>query len=639
MGAGASRVGPAGASVVNPLPISPELDRNLNKLSMVAARVLSTPDLYDVDNLARPGVCGDYAVFLKKYLEKEVKTALNPFVAEIDISGGGKERVEVVFANPRKMLSERAREQACKSISTAMLRAIATIVASLASIQIAVPARKTAVAGVQKGGSYNDVMTYLGGRYIDLGDSTRPIGTRIKMKINPGISAKGIKFYITLQAPTGRTTNATISADGGGMPTGGLPIQFLDPIQLPIGGANKALPVRIMDAANMPWLAGVLYENVFVSFYHNPTKSAADHRLDFSEILELLFRKTQGWPGLKMHETRAESVEASKVFVATDRTGSPATAIAALDPFIRSIAATTGYAPPPPPAYPGYPPPLYPGAPPAYPYAAPPIPTAPAGPAAYGTLMRLPAGATAASGLQYTIPQTATKTLLDTLKSFSAKLAIENSPAAIRAQMLAGVPTPSRDIQTSLCQDSYWTLPNLSNVYPWATLQFLCVEDWSTLSGDRSKVKFKTDWDDFLREMRTVYSGNGAPLLEPTSGTQFLDQLKIKSIDRMKGGLCATGGAKVVRFKEVNDGLLRIQGLYERHVAATWALLNKLIFTIVDPDTKIEHVRLHPDILKASTSESYVNARADEARKLICKFYTEVERAYVETAQNLKVIG
>jgi hypothetical protein len=228
---------------------------------------------------------------------------------------------------------------------------------------------------------------------------------------------------------------------------------------------------------------------------------------------------------------------------------------------------------------------------------------------------------------------------LETLKSFSAKLAIENSPAAIRAQMLAGVPTPSRDIQSTLCQDSYWTLPNLSSVYPWATLQFLCVEDWSTLSGDRSKVKFKNEWDDFLRDMRAIYTGSGAPLLEPTTGIQFLDQLKIKNIDQMRGGLCATTGAKVVRFKEVNDGLLRIQGLYERHVTAIWALLNKLIFTIVDPDTKIEHVRLHPDVLKAKTAESYVDARAAEARQLICKFYTEVERAYVETAQSLKVIG
>lgn len=649
MGAGASRVGPASSSTDNPLPTTPAHDKNLNKLSTVAARVLGTPDIYDVDNLARPGVCGDYAVFLKKYLEKEVKTALNPFVTEVDLSGkgGAKERVEIVFANPRKLMSEKAREEICKSISTAMLRTIAIIVASLASIQIAVPARKTAVAGIgaQKGGAYTDVLGYLGGRYIDLGDSTKPVGTRLKMKINPGISAKGIRFYLTLDTPTSRITPARISAEGGAthsdgeMPKGSLPVQFLDPVALPVAGDKKVLPVRIMDAGGMPWLAGVLYENVFISFYNNPSKSVREQQLDFSEIVEMLFRKTQGWPGLKLHETRAESYEANKIFVATERTGSPATMFAALAQFTQTLGPPVGY--PPAAGYGGYAAP-YPGAPaaaiaPIYPYAGA-APTAPAAPAAYGSLMRLPAGVVGQQ-LQYTIPQTATKNLLETLKSFGTKLAIENSPAAMRAQSLAGVPTASRDIQTNLCQDSYWTLPNLSNVYPWATLQFLCVKDWSTLSGDRSKVQFEAEWSDFLKGLRDTYTGAGSPLLEGASGAMFLDQFKIKNIERMKGDLCATGGAKIVRPKEVKDGLLRIQGLYERHTAAVWGILNKLIFTVVDPDTKIEHVRLHPDVLKADTAERYVEARATETRRLLSKFYIDIEAAYVEAAQSLKVVG
>lgn len=630
MGANASRIE---GSAEEPLPISPDLNRNLNKLSMIAARVLNTPDLYDVDNLARPGVCGDYAVFLKKYLEKEVKTALNPFVAEVDL-GKGKERTEIVFMNPRKLISEEARKEICKSISTAMVRTIAIIVASLASIQVAVTARKTAVAGIQKGGDYSRVLPYLSGRYIDPKDVTKGVGQPMEMVVRPDIRNKGIKFYLTLNASTTSLTTGSITALGGDkhpdgpMPAGALRVQFLDPIRLPVPGDKEALPVRILDAGSMPWLAGILFESVFISFYHNPAKTPRDEQRDFSEILEILFRKTQGWEGLSLHETRAETQIANRYFALLEKSGPAAydSVFKVLADFIRSVGG--GGAP----QAPGYPPmPGY-----GYGYGAasfaPIVPVAQ--PVAAVPLGGLARGYAGAQPLQYTIPQSATKNLLATLKSFGTKLAIENSPAAMRAQTLAGNVLPSRNVTTMPCKDPYWTLENLSTVYPWATLQFLCVKDWGELKDERiTKDVFVEDWDAFLRDLGSIYSGNNAPRLERRGDSKVLNDMRIKDIANLK--ICATDGALTVRRKEVNDGLMVIQGIYERHVAAIWGLLNKLIYTIVDPDTKVEHVRLHPDVLKAETAERYVEERAAEARKLIAKFYIDVEKAYLEAVRNL----
>lgn len=639
----------------NPLPISPGLENNLNKLSQLTARVLSTPDLYDVENLARPGVCGDYAVILKKYFEKEIKSALPTFVTEVDLSGKGgpKERVEVVFMNPRKLMNDKAREEVCKSLTNAMLRTIATIVACLASIQVAVPARKTAVAGigVQVGGAAIDVRDWLVARqYISAADVAKPVGSPMKMgaPLDPTSLAKmtkeNIHYHLTLGTNTGNMTPGTIAATGGttaAMPTGALRIQFLDPITITgTSGTNSVLPIRIVDSSNMPWIAGILYNNIFRSFNTSSTVEA-----DLYLVLEALFRKTQGWSVSLPDNTRAEIQVANSIFSIMQRTRTPDVMRNALAPFFQKIGAWPGGVGAPPlapapygaPPYGGIPPPGYGGyggfpPPPGGGYA--PVPGAAAA-VPYTGVLRAPVPG--AQQLQYTIPQSATKNLLETLKAFRTQLAIENSPAAMRAQALAGVSTPSRDVRTSICQDPYWTLPNLSRVYPWATLQFLCVKDWSTLSGDRSKVVFEAEWLKFISDLDSLYSAAGNnPTLEHTAKTAFLDQMKFKDINKLTK--CASGPTPIVRFKEVNDGLLEIQGLYERHVAATWRLLNKLIFTIVDPSTKTEIVRLHPDVLKAPTAEKYVEDCATEARKLISDFYTNIERAYLKASANLQVV-
>ena len=67
MGAGQS-VHTHAVSVLNPFPVDAKLSHELDKLSMVAARILNTSDIYDIANLALSDAsgCGSYAIFLKK---------------------------------------------------------------------------------------------------------------------------------------------------------------------------------------------------------------------------------------------------------------------------------------------------------------------------------------------------------------------------------------------------------------------------------------------------------------------------------------------------------------------------------------------------------------------------------------------
>lgn len=667
MGAAGSKGAGSGVSVENPFPVSPTLNRDLDKLSMVAARILSSPDIYDIENLSRPGVCGDYVVLLKKHVEKEVKLSLEnqraadailqPFTAEADIDGKGKKRVEIYYGNPRKAMTDKAREEICKTLTNSLLRTIAIIVASLASIQVAMPSRKAAVSGiavpVQKGGGVNEVLNWLTQNGYIL--NPRLTGSMRLQVFTPELSGRmgDAHFNLTLDTTTGNVTTGTITAKGTPkgepeFPAGALRVQFMDPVSVvPAPGNVQVLPMRLLDAGSMPWAAGFLFQREFKSFNTRPGPQRAQ-TIDFTTLLYYLFRKTQGLPVqlARQPETQAEIHTANstynRVLRSIQSTGSPQDLITVIQPFLAEagLGAQAMFAPPAAPGYapPGYAPQAYapyPGVAPVVPYPGVAAAAYPAGP---GGLARGPGLIGAPQTLQYTIPQSATKTLLDTLKDYRGKLAIENSPAAIRAQALAGAPLPNRDIKTNLCQDPYWTQPSLSQVYPWATLQFLCVKDWSTLTGDRSKVVFESEWDTFIEELGKTYSkeANDCPELVRDGNLKFLDRMKITNVQRLAA--CSTGGIAQVKFKEVNDGLLEIQGLYERHVPRMWAILNRLIFLIKDPDTGIEHVRLNPEVLKAASSDQYVSDIAKEARELIATFYNSIENAYVRAAKDLKPV-
>jgi hypothetical protein len=238
--------------------------------------------------------------------------------------------------------------------------------------------------------------------------------------------------------------------------------------------------------------------------------------------------------------------------------------------------------------------------------------------------------------LEYVVPQGTGTQIEQTLKSFGTLMARESSPAAVRARRLALQENPDRSVSIGICADPFWTEANLSKIYSWATLQFLCVENWEEVSAsDRKTTRFADEWRGFISGIQAAYRGIGVTLEQP-EGTLFLDQMRIKGVADIP--ICkAVGPTPLVKYQEVQEGLGRLQVLYQEHVRAVWALLNDLIYTIEDPDTKTEVVRLHPKVTQLESSEAYVQEKAVQARALIAKFYVAVEQAYADTISILKV--
>ncbi len=640
MGAGGSKSA-AQASISDPFPINMRLSKDLDKLSFVAARILSTPDIYDINNLARPGICGDYAVFLKKGLEKK----LLPFIS--DISGTLQ---EVVYQNPRKAISDlEVRKKICSQMVETMLRAIATVVACLASIQVASQSRETAVStvpkqtgGTQIGGSVTGVRDwFLQAGYISAIDAAKPSGSPMIFQV-PGIPASPkFQFKLTLERTEGNLTYGLISADSkegiqDPLPSGSLRVQFLNQVTLPIPGSTKTvLPMRIVDNAGLPWAAGIFYESVFKSFVD---KTGQYYITDF---FERLFRRTQGAVDA-MVESREQIAQANDVFQQFRRTQNPQIVLQSLGKwFAEHIPGfQAGYQAPPyglPQVPYGLPQvPQY-GLPYGQPYAQ---PIQPIRPVSYGvgaipgTVSLRPT----TGDVSFDIPLNATKGIQDTFKLFRDLIPKQSSPAAVRANTLAALENRDRTVQTAVCRDPYWFEPNLSKIYPWATLQFLSISNWKDLADDRSKIKPEKEWTDFLDELGKIYSS--APKLERAVGANFLDQMRFSKVNELS--LCKTSQNPRVRFKEVQDGILALQGIHERHVAKMWSILNDLIFVIEDPDTRTEMVRLHPNVVSSTSklsSESYVKNKAKEAREAIAHFYLDVERTYMKSIQELQVVG
>ncbi len=234
---------------------------------------------------------------------------------------------------------------------------------------------------------------------------------------------------------------------------------------------------------------------------------------------------------------------------------------------------------------------------------------------------------------RFDIPITATGELQKQIKRFNASMTQESSPAAVRAYTLAAEEQANRTVRTAVCRDLYWTQPDLNRVYPWATFQLLAVTDLTKL-GDRTATRFVPQWTDFLTGIQSTYRSIGLTMDLPPKGTPaYLDQMRIKGLDTLP--LCKSGG--LARYKEIQDGILRLQGLYDAHVKTIWGILNRLVIVIVDPETKTDLVKLHPKVLTpGNSSQAYVESLAEEARDAISKFYVDVERTYVGTIQQIQ---
>jgi len=669
-------------------PLNSEIDYTLNIVSRLAARMLSTPDIYDITNLAKPGTCGDYSVFLKKKLERQIMKQLAhddrrydhllPFIADIS----GAPAVEVVYKNPYKAnIDGDSLKKLCTSLAETMIRAITTVVACLASIQVRTKSREDAVDSVPKmvggssstvqiGGDIRDVYQwFLNNRYVQ---GVMPAVGRQDMafKVPDAPASTGrIKYKLTLLRSDGNLSSGLFSIDpesvaAFGLPSGYILVQFLPPVTLP-GVTETILPMRIYDQAGTTWSSGIFFRNVFKSF--SPVR-----HLYVTDLLDQLFKRIQGYDISTPYETREQIAKSGEVFKNLQRSGDPRNIFAILNQFFMdkvtgytgaAVAPGAGYGFPPgaPYGFPpgggmgpyGFPPGGGVGGPYGYPpgggvggpyggvggpyggvggpgaglYAGPPL--VPTG--RYGAPGMRPGGS-----YSYDIPISASQIIIKTLKEYRDLIATQSSPAYARAHTLAGVQNANRVFMTNVCSDQYWKAATLNKIHPWATLQFFSITDWTKISDPKNNSQLDPEWRQFIQDLKGIYDGNNYPLL--TAPTNFLGDMKFSNINNVPFCQSAAGNFAVKNTQRVQDGLYELQGIYERHVVKIWGILNKLIMNIKDPDTGEDVVRLHVDVMMGvgrETSQAYVERIAAEARVLLIKFYLDVELSYKKTVQAL----
>jgi hypothetical protein len=654
MGGTVSRPG----GVENPFPVNPSLSKDLDMLTTVVVRLLSSSDIYDIANLENPGVCGAYAVFLRKNIEKRLLSF------SVDMSGG--ETIDILYQNPSKMIPAAKRREICKKLAESMVTLVATIVALLASIQVKSDSRSAAaraaaaVVGQRGGADISTIIEWLRTNgYIRTTPTIPPIGESIRLELYSAElegQRNAPKFYLTLNRTitSRRTYTGTITATGGrgydgvqdAFPTGALEVQLMQPIELPGSPTRESiLPFRLSDRSNLPWMAGALYKTVFFTAAPTDPETAISPFDVWSDI----FRRTQGHTTVYGgRESRTDINRAAEVFAQYTRTQDARVFLQAMAPLLThwteyrpeaaGLAATTAVYPPP---YPGYPPAA------AYPYGAAPYPAArplpPPLPVARRPVVGTGAGvgatpllapAAAVAGATYDIARPSTEVILRTLRNYRQLVPEESSPAAVRAFTLAGKVNTDRTINTDVCNDPYWRLAGLHLIYPWATLQFLCVNSWEKLGTSGGRDVFHPVWPEFLQELRGMYSGadTSKPKIAGPADNQVLNGLTFTDVDRVP--VCVNTRAPRVRFHAVQDGLLTLQGRYERHVRRVWDLLNSLIVVIVDPETREQTVRLHPKVY-GTGSNTYVETQATAARGLLKDFYLGVEQDYLKTVAAL----
>jgi hypothetical protein len=631
MGAGASK-GDLG-SVRDPFRISRETDKDLDVLTFVTTRVLNTPDIYDVNNLSRAGTCGEYAVFMKDIIEKRL---LNQLV--IDTPEGKK---TVYYQNPRKLIPKlEDRKAICSQIAGTAIQAVTTIVACLASIQVAYSPR---IVPPQTGGGVIEVRDWLYKNGV-IRQEIPQLGAPVELTTTRDQQSRGIQLLIVLEGSRQDLTTGLVfpRAVSGGEPKGlpqlptseGLRIQLLMPIRPGVQTDSiSALPVRIVDSVSRPWLAGILIKYQNRTYFKSFGKG---EMFEFTEAIEALFRRATGGGGIQL-ETRDQLVSASATFdqIRNNMSAGLNILMSSLGPFLQSVGFTTAVAPAPygqqqPPPY-GYAPPGYGAPPPAFPIAAPPLapliqqPTLPA----FRQLPGVAAVAAGPSDTAYDIPQNATAFILNAYKRFRDAHFTQSSPATVRAKTLAASVNEDRTVNVGACQDPYWTQPTLGQVYPWATFQYLCVKDLTKAGDTTTPLAVTGQWTKFVSEISEIYEGLGLKLEKGTASTPLLENMRVTGVNTLKA--CKEGRTG---FRIIQDALLRLQGLYEEHVERMWGVLNSLVVVIEDPVREAKVVRLHPKATTGTdTSRKYIDGLANEARDALLEFYVAVERTYAEAIQ------
>ena len=631
MGVGAS------VDLSNPFPVDDKLQKLLTHVSKIATHLLSSSDIYDIKNLSRPGSCGDYAIFLRKGIQE----TLLPFVASVD----GKE-YEVLYQNPLKAVDDQdKRKKICGDIANSMIKVIATVVACLGSIQIVTPS-----SIVQRGGATsNEVVKWLvDHRYIGSGEvSYTSLNRPIKL-IDPETSNE---FTLTL-AREGVVVMGTLTAKAGpgvaAFPPNPLSVELLAPINVP-NTTQSVLPIRIR-ATGLSWMVGVLFGNVFKSIGTRP-----EWENPF-EVIESIYRRAQGGAaafGSGAPESRASLTQADRVFSSYLRERDPQIIFFQIKDFLQT-------------QIPGWVAPRYaaPGAglglgldsrigsrydsrldprldprmgldsrlDPRY--------ESRYDPRLAGLDLRMDNRLTAADpfgrpgflsqrqqfmrpyeqGMIYDIPIGSVTSIRTTLDSFSKLITSRSSPAVVRARTLVAR-SENRIHYTEICNDPYWTEPRLSNVYPWATLQFLCMDDYE-------KRTLNSTWTTtFVRGLQDVYKrGDRGSIEIGPDGASSLESLRFSNVKALEA--CKTGERKITEEAAVTNAIAALQQLYNKHVNEVWTILRSLIIIIKDNEKGVELVRLHPKVLAPTGSKKYIEEKATAAREAIAKYYVEVERVY-----------
>jgi hypothetical protein len=626
MGAGPSR-----RLLEDPFPVSSSLTRDLNKLSLVASRILGTADIYDVNNLTKSGTCGEYAVFLKEKITQQ----LLPFVAKL--SDGTV--AQILYQNPRKAIdNERDREEICSQLTSSMLRVIATVIACLGSIQIARPTGAPPV--VQRGGSVTHVINWLAkAGYISAADAaTYTAGKKLTL-INRGARTGTPIFFLTFGDTRDGISHAVLTAEtnpaGGGpeMPRGGFRVHFTSPIEVP-GITESILPIRVTDTTSIPWMVGVLLRSEFQTLNQTNAENGPWVPADIWEQMFVRAGGAAGGTGTDFYENRDQMRVSNEIFNQFRRLNDPRVILNAVSTYLsRTLGYYAGYdagAVARPTAYDMFGRPLPQIAPaPAGIIPRMPLPLQPAGP------LGVPRPVAVTGATSYDIPTPSGKYITDALAAFRTAIPTLASPAAVRAHTLMTRVNPDRTIQTGVCEDPYWRQPSLGSIYPWQTLQFLCIENWKTMSADKRDPEgvLNADWKIFTEKLfdlyNNKYSGLGPRL---TTNRGLLGQIKFEGATSLT--LCKPPASqRITRLDIIQKGLVELHDLYDAHVRAMWDILNSLVVVIQLPESGTEVVRIHPLVFKdrSTSSKDYIEKKAAQARMAIIEFYINVENIYLKT--------
>ena len=630
-------MGTTSSKTAEPFAISDAANTELNRLSFIAARFLGSSDLYDVENLSKPGTCGNYSIFLRKGIE----ATLLPFV--VDLSDG--KTAEVYYQDPRKAIgSQEILGKICKQLTKTMVRAIATVTAALASIQVVKSRSRDVIVAtaVQKGGGIRDIGDWLETTgYIPAGQSAfanKPIPFQVPGGRYPTLN---VRFTLTLERSEGILSYGLFNVEGlssqYSYPTGSLRVHFLYTTNLPGTSKKSVLPIRVVDKAGLTWFAGVLIDEKFKSFVEGTPE------IYVTRLLERLFITAAGGSVPDAYpETRAQLKMADSVFHELHRSNNDVNVLVrAMNRYFTET--VPGYQQPlsvpgypgaayPAPAYPvpGYPAPAYPV--PGYPYQQPVYgqqPQAQARPLSYG--LGLGQGQGQGLGLgpvtfrqmgpdgQYDIQGNASMYIRKIFDSFRRLIATQSCPAEERAAALFGAGYDEKQfIRTGVCGDSYWKKTNLSDIHPWASFQFLSIKNWDK-AGDRSD-NYDSTWNEFINDLEVQY---GKEHFSRPSGTSSLDQMRFTNMDKFVSCSLANPGP-------VFEGINALRTLYDKHNTIIWGLVNDLVVRIKHPETNKDIIRLHPNVISGGkSSATYVEGKAAAVRSALKNHYLEVEKTYI----------